>query len=55
MKKFNKNSLIFLTGHKGLVGTSILKLLRLRGYKKIITATKKKIRFKRSKKGKFFL
>ena len=54
MKKFNKNSLIFLTGHKGLVGTSILKLLRLRGYKKIITATKKKLDLRDQKKVNFF-
>ena len=29
---------IFLAGHKGLVGSAILKKLKQKGYKKIITA-----------------
>ena len=34
---------IFLAGHKGLVGSAILKKLKQKGYKKIITANKSKL------------
>ena len=36
-----KNSFIFLAGHKGLVGSSLLALLKNKGYKNIITVDKK--------------
>ena len=36
-----KNSFIFLAGHKGLVGSSLLALLKRKGYKNIITVDKK--------------
>ena len=39
----NKNSKIFIAGHNGMVGSAILKKLINKGYKKIITATKKKL------------
>ena len=39
----NINSKIFLTGHKGMLGSSILRLLKKKGYKKIITVDKKKL------------
>ena len=32
----NKNSKIFITGHKGLVGSSLYSLLRTKGYKNLI-------------------
>ena len=32
----NKESKIFLSGHRGLVGSAILKKLKEQGYKKII-------------------
>ena len=35
---------VFLAGHKGLVGSAILRTLKKRGYSNIITADKKKIR-----------
>ena len=38
-----KNSKIFVTGHKGLVGSAILRKLKFLGYKKIITIEKKNI------------
>ena len=38
-----KNSKIFISGHKGLVGSSILRKLKSLGYKKIVTVEKKKI------------
>ena len=34
---------IFLAGHKGLVGSAILKALKKRGYKEILTVDKKKL------------
>ena len=36
----NKNSKIFVAGHKGLVGSAILRKLEDNGYKKIITANR---------------
>ena len=39
----NKNSKIFIAGHNGMVGSAIFKKLINKGYKKIITATKKKL------------
>ena len=38
-----KNVKIFLTGHKGLVGSSIFRILKKGGYKNIITIDKKKL------------
>ena len=38
-----KNSKIFLAGHKGMVGSSILRYLRKKNYKKIYTVNKKKV------------
>ena len=40
-----KNSKIFIAGHNGLVGNAIYRLLKKKHYKKIITASRKKIRF----------
>ena len=39
----NKNDKVFLAGHKGLVGSSVLKKLHKKGYKKIIISSKKKL------------
>ena len=39
----NKNSKIFLAGHNGMLGSSILRILKKRGYKKIITVNKKRL------------
>ena len=36
----NKNSKIFVAGHNGLVGSAIVRKLKNKGYKKIITETK---------------
>ena len=41
---------IFLAGHKGLVGSAILRSLKNQGYKKIITADKKKLNLLDQKK-----
>ena len=37
----NKNDHIFIAGHKGLVGSSVLKLLKEKGFKNLITIEKK--------------
>ncbi|OUU27099.1 MAG: GDP-fucose synthetase [Candidatus Endolissoclinum sp. TMED37] len=39
----NKTSKIFIAGHKGLVGSAILRKLRYFGYKKILLVDKKKL------------
>ena len=36
----NKNSKIYVAGHKGLVGSAILRKLKDDGFKKIITANR---------------
>ena len=46
----SKNSKIFLAGHNGLVGSAILKQLISRGYKNIITVSKKKLDLRNQKK-----
>ncbi len=38
-----KSSKIFLAGHNGMLGSSILRILKKKGYKKIITINKKKL------------
>ena len=40
IKKHNK---IFVAGHNGLIGSAIVKQLKLKGYKNIITIDKKKL------------
>ena len=45
-----KNSKIFVTGHNGLVGSAILRLLKLKGYKNIITANRKNLNLLDQKK-----
>ena len=38
----SKKSKIFIAGHNGMVGSAILRELKKKGYKKIITINKKK-------------
>ena len=38
-----KNSKIYITGHKGLVGSSVLNLLKKNGYKNVVVTEKKKL------------
>ena len=40
-----KNSKIFLAGHTGLVGSAILRFLKKKNYKNIVTASSSKINF----------
>ncbi len=46
----NRNSKIFITGHKGLVGSAILRGLRLRGYKNLIYKDKSSLNLLDQKK-----
>ena len=46
----NKNSKIYVAGHKGLVGSAILRRLRKKGYKKIIYIDRKKLDLTNQKK-----
>ena len=39
----NLNSKIFIAGHKGMLGSSILRVFKKKGYKKIITVDKKSL------------
>ena len=39
----NFNSKIFVAGHNGMLGSSILRVLKKKGYKKIITIERKKL------------
>ncbi len=39
----SKSSKIFVSGHRGLVGSAVLRRLKKLGYKNILTATKKKL------------
>ena len=48
-KKLNKLSKIFVAGHRGLVGSSIVRRLKLNGYKNILTISKKKLDLRNQK------
>jgi len=41
--QINKNSKIFIAGHKGMVGSAILKFLKKKKYKKIYTINKARL------------
>ena len=46
LKKFimiNVHSKIFVAGHKGMLGSSILRILKQKGYKNLITIDKKRL------------
>ena len=49
-----KNRKIFLAGHNGLVGSNILKLLKKKKFKKIITVEKKDLDLRDQKKVNLF-
>jgi len=49
-----KKSYIFLAGHNGLVGNSLLNLLKNKGYKNIITVDKSELNLRDFKKVKNF-
>jgi GDP-L-fucose synthase len=49
-----KNSSIYVAGHKGLVGSAIVKKLKLQGYKNVITRTHKELDLVDKKKAESF-
>ena len=49
-----KTDKIFVAGHKGLVGSAILRKLKRNGYKNIITVEKKKTKLNFSRKSNSF-
>ena len=49
-----KNSKIFITGHKGLVGSSIVRRLKFHGYKNLILKTKNQLDLRNQNKVKNF-
>ena len=49
-----KKSFIFVAGHKGLVGSSVLNLLKSKGYNNIITVDKKTLDLRDYKRVKRF-
>ena len=51
----DKNAKIFVAGHNGLVGSAIIRILKKKGFKKIITASKKKLDLRDQKKVFLFL
>ena len=51
----NINSKIFVAGHKGMLGSSILRILKKKGYKNLITIDKKKLDLRDQKSVKRFL
>lgn len=55
MNNINKFSKIFVAGHKGLVGSAVLRRLKFFGYRNIITVSRKKLDLRDQKKvEKFF-
>ncbi len=50
----SRSSKIFIAGHKGLVGSSVLKSLKSQGFKKIITIDRKKLDLRDYKKVEIF-
>ena len=48
--QLNKNSKIFIAGHKGMVGSSIVRVLKKKGYKNLIQASHSKLDLTNQKK-----
>ena len=54
MQQLNKNRRIFIAGHNGLVGSSIVRLLKSQGYKNLITKDRYSLDLLDQKKTKLF-
>ena len=46
----NKNSIIFIAGHNGLVGSAVFRLFKSKGFTNLVTVSKKKLDLKNPKK-----
>ena len=53
--QLNKKSKIFIAGHKGMVGSSILRHFKKKGYKNILTKNKKELNLLNQKKTEEYL
>ena len=51
----NKNSKIFVAGHKGLVGSAIIRKLKELKFRNVITASKKELDLRNQKKVRSFI
>ena len=51
----NIHSKIFIAGHKGMLGSSLLRVLSKKGYKNLITIDKKKLDLRNQQSVKKFL
>ena len=49
-----KNSKIFVAGHNGLIGSSVVNLLKKKGFKNILTANRRKLDLREKQKVDFF-
>ena len=45
----SKDDKIFVTGHRGMVGSAVCRKLKKKGYKKILTVTRKDLDLRNSK------
>ena len=54
-KMIGLNSKIFIAGHNGMLGSSVLRVLKKKGYKKLITINKKKLDLRNQSKVEKFL
>lgn len=43
MGRLNRNCRIFVTGHRGLVGSALVRMLRAEGFERILTATRSEV------------
>ncbi len=55
MNPMNKKDKIYICGHKGMVGSSIIRLFKRNGYTNLVTSEKSKLNFLDQKKVKNFL
>ena len=53
--KLNKNSKIFIAGHKGMVGSAVLRYFKKKKYKNLIFKDKKKLNLLNQKQTENFL
>ena len=55
MNPMNKKDKIYICGHKGMVGSSLIRLFNKNGYTNLVTSEKSKVNFLDQKKVKKFL
>ena len=55
MNPMNKKDKIYICGHRGMVGSSLIRLFNKNGYTNLVTSEKSKLNFLDQKKVKNFL